>query len=102
MNKIYKILIVIISVASISEGILIFIQNKEIKKLNNTISKINTQVDPEVDLSDIESRIDDLESENENLKRKINTITSTSSFFDAEYEHRKLERRIDDLESKIR
>jgi len=99
MNKIYKILLLLITITTISEGIFIFRQNKEIKKLTNTINEISTRVDPEVDLSDIESRIDDLESEGETLKRKIN---STSSYFDAEYENRKLERRIDDLESKIR
>lgn len=108
MNKIYKTLIIIISVATISEGIFIFRQNKEIKKLTNTINVLSTRIDPEVDLSDVESkiedldsRVDDLESEGEDLKRKVNT-TSTSSYFDAEYENRKLERRIDDLESKIR
>ena len=98
----------LITIATISEGVFIFRQRKEIKKLTNTINEISARANPEVDLSDIESkiddlesRIDDLESEDENLKRKLNT-TSTSSYFDAEYENRKLESRIDDLESKIR
>lgn len=108
MNKLYKILILIISIVTILEGVLIFRQNKEIKKLTNTVNEISTKNDTEVDLSDVESkiedldsRIDDVESEGEDLKRKINT-TSTSSYFDAEYENRKLERRIDELENKIR
>ena len=106
MTKFYKIILTILTIALIVEGVFIFRQYKEIKKLTIDVSDISSRVDPQVDLSDIESkiedfesRIDDLESENETLKRKVNT-SNTNSDFDADYENRKLKRRIEELESK--
>ncbi len=77
----------------------LFYQNSKIKSIEKSIKEVSNQIDPEVDLSDIESRIDDLESETETLKRKLN---STNTYYDTEYEIRKLDRRIDDLESRVR
>ena len=103
MNKLIRIIFSLLIIAVISEGIMIYQQNNKIKKLVLNVTEINNRADPEVDLSDIESRINDLESENKSLNRKINIATSsTNSSFDAEYENRKLERRIDDLESRVR
>ena len=99
MNRIFKTLFAILTLAIVGQGYFLYQQNSKIKTLEKSIKEVSNQINPEVDLSDIESRINDLESETETLQRKINT---TNTYFDAEYETRKLERRIDDLESRIR
>ncbi len=99
MNRIHKVLFTILTLAIVIQAYFLNQQNFKIKTLYKSVKEVSNQINPEVDLSDIESRIDDLESETETLKRKINT---TNTYFDTEYETRKLERRIDDLESRIR
>ncbi len=99
MNKLYKFLFAFLTLAIVGQGYFLYKQNLKIKTLDKSVKEVSNQINPEVDLSDIESRIDDLESETKTLKRKVNL---TNTYFDAEYETRKLERRLDDLESRIR
>jgi len=110
MNKTIKLFFLFFAILLAILVFFIYQQSNKIKKLTALVNEMSTRVDPEVDLSDIvrkvdnlsdlESRVDDLESENESLKTKLN-MTTTSPYFDAEYENRKLERRIDELENKL-
>ena len=99
MIKIYKIILIFFMLVLLIQGAFIFQIKKEIEKQKNAVEELSYRSNSQTDLSDIESRIDDLENENESLKRKI-IQTSTSSDYDAEYETRRLERRISELESK--
>jgi len=43
MNRLYKITLIIIAMATIGEGILIFQQKREMKKLNITIEELSNR-----------------------------------------------------------
>jgi cell division protein FtsL len=99
MNRIFKILISILLIALVLQVYFLYHQNSKIRALENSIEELGNQISPENDLSDIESRLEDLETDSETIKR---SILSPSTHYDVEYEIRKLSRRIDDLENRIR